>query len=219
MRKQRGFSLVELLIATTVISILTLVMMNFVANRILDNAVKNARSDIQLQTQQTLDTISKDIKYAGNVDDHNRWADSHAPGSPGNDFSWTSDSHTLILAAPVQDTSGNIVYQDHPGYVSYKDNLIYFLSNGSLYKRTLAAQVSGNSKNTTCPASVSNCPHDDPLLANNVTSFSIGYFDANDNPVAASAARSIDVTIQVNKRVFTKNLSANYTVRTVLRNQ
>jgi type II secretory pathway pseudopilin PulG len=214
-----GLTLVELVVATAVISILTIVMMSFLANRIADNAVKNARSDIQLQTQQTLDQAGRDIKHSANVDDQNRWEDSYSPTSPSNNFGWFSDGGTLVLASPAQDQSSNVLWQDHQGYVSYKDNFIYFVSNGSLFKRTLAASIANNRESTTCPSGTSGCPAD-AQLANNVAEFSIVYYDANDNQVAViSEARSVAITMRVAKTVFSKDLDAQYTVRTVLRNE
>src|SRR3990167_506547 len=67
-----GFTMAELVVAASVIAVLTILIMNFVATQLVDNAVKNGRADLQLQIQQTLDIISRDIKLSANVDDQNR---------------------------------------------------------------------------------------------------------------------------------------------------
>src|SRR5687767_12830067 len=102
-KPQAGLTLVELMVATAIISLLVILMMNFVAGRIADNARKNAVSDLQLQTQLTLDIINRDIKHSANVDDVNRWGDNYSPASPGNNYGWSSDADTLMIAKPATD--------------------------------------------------------------------------------------------------------------------
>lgn len=217
--KNSGVTLIELLVATSVIAILTILMMNFLASRLVDNASKNAHSDLELQSQLTLDVISRDIKHSANVDEQNRWPDDYAPGAPGNVLSWSSDGTTLVLARPSEDTSQNILFEDQTGYVSYKNNLIYFKdSSGTLYKRILAAPVAGNGSQSTCPAGTAGCSSD-IRLAQNVDSFALSYFDANDNPVPASEARSVAINLSLSKTVFNRDLNIQQSIRAVFRNE
>ncbi|MBI3983671.1 prepilin-type N-terminal cleavage/methylation domain-containing protein [Candidatus Microgenomates bacterium] len=218
MKSQRGVTLVELLVATVVIASLVILVMNFLVDKFVANTIANARSDIQLQTQLTLDAINFDIKHAANVDSPNRWEDSYAPAAPANGYSWSSDSGTLVLAVPVHDQGNNILYEDPQVYVSYKNNLIYFVNNRTLYRRRLAAPVVGNTDQSTCPAGTAGCTAD-AKLAENITGFSLTYYDANDNQVAPTDARSVRVTIAVDKQVFGKQVSLSQSIRTVFRNE
>jgi len=218
-RNQIGTSLIELVIATSVISILTILMMNFLVSKIADNAIKNATADMQLQTQLALEVLNRDIKQSATADNPNRWADTNSPGSPANDFSWTSDADTIILAKPVLDQNSNVIYEDQQGYVSYKNNLIYFVNGGTLYKRVIAAPVSGNVSQTSCPSSQSGCPHDDSLLANTVSGFSVHYYDANDSEVPPDQARSVSVTLRLSRSLFNRDLEVEQTIRSVFRNE
>lgn len=218
-KKSKGFTLIELVIATAIISILTLMMGNFVAGRIADNAVKNATAELQLQTQIALDSIGQDIKLSANIDSSNRWEDDYAPGAPADLFSWDSDSDTLILARPVIKTDNTVAFEDPQTYITYKDNVIYFLSKGTLYKRILASEVNDNKAQTTCPVGGNGCPADDALLADNVDVFSIVYYDANDNAVSAQNARSVEVTLRVSRQAFNETLEVEESIRSVFRNE
>ena len=210
--------MVELLVATVVISTLIILMMNFVGGRIAGNARLNAISDLQLQTKLTLDVINRDIKHSANVDDQNRWADSYSPTSPGNDYGWVSDNSTLIIARPASNSNNTILYEDPQTYISYKDDLIYFVSNNTLYKRILAAEVANNKAQTTCPAGTSGCA-EDIKLADNVSSFAVTYYDGNDDIVSPTIARSVAVTIRAERTIFGRQLSEEQTIRTVFRNE
>lgn len=216
----RGYTLIELIIATALISILTILMMSFLVDKYVENSRVNARADLQLQTQITLDLINRDLKHSANVDSQNRWADANSPTSPANNFGWSSNSDTLIIARPVQDGSSNIIYEDPETYISYKDNLIFFVdSNSTLFKRTLAADVAGNQAETTCPAdSDPSCPND-IKLADNIAVFNVAYFDAFDNMVEPTSARSVKITITVRRIIFGRELEISESIRTVFRNE
>src|SRR5581483_1667910 len=153
-----------------------------------------------------------------NADDDNRWQDSYAPvaGSP---YSWQSNSTTLILATAAVSTSGNILWQDANNYIPYKNNVIYFLQNGTLYKRILAANVANNSAITSCPAAhaTASCPADRVMLQN-VSSFSVAYHDGNGSNVTPSNARSVVLTVALSKTEYNQALTANYTAQMVFRN-
>lgn len=215
--KSRGVTLVELTVATSVIALLIVLVMTFLVDKYVENAIANARADLQQQTQITLDIINRDLKVGGAVDSQNRWADGNSPGSPANNFSWQSDGDTLVLATPVQNSSQNIIYEDPNTYISYKNDFVYFLQNGSLYKRTLAAPVGGNVNTTTCPPSAPNCP-DDIKLADNIASFDLDYFDANETTVSPANARSVGVNLRVSRNLYGKTIAIEETIRTVLRN-
>jgi prepilin-type N-terminal cleavage/methylation domain-containing protein len=217
--RQRGVTLIELVVATAILGLLIVMLMSFVVDRIVDNAKKTARSDLQLQAQLTLDSMLNEIKHSANVDDQNRWEDPNSPGSPGNNFGWQSDGDTLMLARPVEDADQNIIFEDPQVYLSYKNNVVYYVDDATntLYKRVIAASVPGNKSVTSCPPSASNCPHDPPQAAN-VEAFEVTYYDANDTVVEPSAARSVKIRLRLTKRVFSNDISEEYQNRAVFRN-
>ena len=98
---QKGFTLVETIIALLVTSALIAIIISFMTNSIVQYAVANSKSDLLNEAQIALDIVGRDIRLSGNADQNNRWPDDNAPGSP-DDFSWESDQDTLILATAVR---------------------------------------------------------------------------------------------------------------------
>lgn len=219
MKNQKGFTLVETIIALSVTSLLIFLIINFMTNSIVEYARAGARADLLNEAQIALDIISNDTRLSGNADQNNRILDPNAPSAPSNEFSWSSDSDTLILATAVEDSNGDIIFADPALYISEKNNNVYFLSNGTLFKRTLANDVAGNTANTSCPASQASatCPADKPLLEN-VGQIQIRYFNERNEEVEPANARSIEMYVKLDKVVYGQSISVEYTTRMVFRN-
>jgi prepilin-type N-terminal cleavage/methylation domain-containing protein len=220
MRKhaQSGFTVVELIIAITVSAILSLAILGFFIDEIGITSKADAKAQLLQEAQTGLDTVNKDIRLSSNADLNNRWPDNYAP-TAGNQYSWTSNSTTIILATAAQDTSGNIIFQDASKYIPYKNNLIYFVQNGTLYKRILAAPETGNAALTTCPAAhVSQTCTADKDILDNVTAFSISYRDGGDNSVTPTNARSINLSVTLQQTKSNQPITVTYTSRMVFRN-
>jgi uncharacterized protein (TIGR02599 family) len=79
-RRQRGFTLIEMLITITLVGILSLLMANFVADWLQTASLAQARTSLLDNAQQALDTVSNDVRLSGSVDANNRWADANGPG-------------------------------------------------------------------------------------------------------------------------------------------
>lgn len=214
---QRGFTLIEVMIATLVVSALTVLVISFLTDTFVNHMHKSARSDMLHEAQIALDLTNKDIRHSANVDDQNRWPDDNAPDST-DPYSWRSNENTLILAHPVVDSNNDFIYRDPFAYLTYKNNLVYFVDNGTLYRRTLAADVSGNKADTTCPEGTSGCSNDSKL-AENVNLFRVKYFNAEDEEVPPSEARSVKVILQLQENVYNRTLDVEYEVRSVFRNE
>lgn len=217
--KERGFTLVETMIAMSVTAILVGVVITFMTNSIVQYAKTGARSSLLNEAQIGLDIIGNDIRLSGNADLNNRIPDEHAPGAPQNELSWTSDQDTLILATAAEDANKNIIFADPALYISQKNNNVYYLSGGSLFKRTIAAEVTGNSSQTTCPSSsaTTNCPADKQLLKN-VQTFTIKYYNDQNQEVIPSSARSIELYVKLQKTEYKQPISVEYSTRMVFRN-
>ena len=218
---QLGITLVELMITCSVVAIVSMIMMNFMANWLQQNPQTQGRAELLANAQNALDQIGNDIRLSAAADQNNRWLDSYAPNAPSDLQSWNSNATTLVLASAVEDTSGNIVFSDPANYTSQKNNFIYFVKNNILYRRTLAATgVNNNKLKTTCPASnaTSACPAD-LVLAKNITNFNVKYFDANNNEVTPTNARSVELSaVSLQKTVYNKPIQVTYKTRTVFRN-
>ena len=214
-----GFTLVEALVVLVVTTMLVLVITNFMLANTEQSVLATERDSIQKETEQSLDLAANDIRLSANADAVNRWPDANSPGGSGNLYGWQSDGDTLVLATAAQDTNGNILFSDSKNYITQKNNVVYFVKDGTLYKRTIAATVSGNATRTSCPAASasSTCPADKELL-HNVTAFSVNYLNGQNQTVSPTDARSVQLNVTVTKSVFGKPQTVNYTTRMVFRN-
>lgn len=219
MKKNKGFTLVEVIIALSVTSLLIFLIINFMTNSIVEYARAGARSELLNEAQVALDIISNDTRLSANADQNNRITDAYAPGAPADEFSWSSDTDTLILATAVEDSNGDIVFADPALYISEKNNNVYYLDGGKLYKRTLAADVTDNDAKTTCPPAQATptCPADKELLKN-VSQLTIKYFNDKNEEVVPTNARSIEMYVKLEKTEYGQPVSADYTTRMVFRN-
>jgi Tfp pilus assembly protein PilE len=214
----RGISLVELLITITVVSIMAIVIMNFMVNWLQQYAITETRSALLTDAQTAVDQMVDAVRLSSSADDDNRWPDTNPP-TTGNQFSWTSTSSRLVLASAVENTSNQIVFSDPANYTSQKNNLIFFVSNNALYRRSIAAPVQDNKLKTSCPANKASasCPAD-LRLARNVSNFSVKYFDGNNVEVAPTDSRSIEISLTLQKRRFSQLIQSVYKTRMVYRN-
>jgi prepilin-type N-terminal cleavage/methylation domain-containing protein len=214
----KGVTLVELLVATAVISILIVLTMDFFSKQLVDNTVKNARAELQLDTQLTLNVLNQDIKHSAGVDSQNRWSDDNAPGAPGDLYSWNSDSGVLILARPATTSVNDILFEDPFTYITFKNNFIYYIDSFSqLRRRILAAPIPDNSQTTSCPEETPSCPGD-PVLAKNVSQFFVQYFDGNDTEVPPANARSVKITLKLSTEKYNRTISGENFIKAVFRN-
>lgn len=216
---QEGFTIVEALVGITMTVILLMIIMNFMANYFAQHAINTAKSELLVSSQRALDTIGQDIRLSASADSANRWMDANAPDAPANQLSWQSDANQLVLATAAEDDDGNILFADASQYISEKNNNIYFVDNGTLYKRTLAAPVDGNRASTSCPSGyvTSDCPGD-KILAENVSSFTITYLSGTEEVVEPTNARAIEMRLELAQERFGKDVTAGYTARMVFRN-
>ncbi|MCA9347907.1 prepilin-type N-terminal cleavage/methylation domain-containing protein [Candidatus Saccharibacteria bacterium] len=215
-----GFTILELLIAVSISSLLFIGIMNFLAISIRDNSIRQAKIDLLREAQLTLDTISKDVKLSSNVLSMNSIADPYSPSSAIEGMGWESSDDTLIIAKAVEDLDGNIQFEDPNRYITAKNNIIFFVQDNNLYKRTIANQVANNRVATTCPESAnsSTCPKD-VKLAEGIDGFELKYFDGMNNEVLPEQARSVEATLELSKTKYNHNISAEYTTRMVFRNE
>lgn len=216
-RLQSGLTLVELLIATSITGLLFVGLATFTANYLENNAIATARSQLLTDDMAILDQISEDIRQASGADETNRYRDDYAPNGAGNPFSWHSGESTLVLATIAVDVDQNVIYEDASQYIPALNNVIYFVSGNTLYRRTIAGPAAGNTGITTCPASVTECTHD-RLLSNHVSNLNLRYLNEVDEEVDPSDARSIEVTLGLATVKYSQQITTEYTIRTVFRN-
>lgn len=189
------------------------------SNTIATNAVDTARADMLREVQLTLDNMGREIRHSANADEHNRWEDPNAPNAPTDEYSWTSDNSTLVLATAALDSERNIIFADPLHYVTTKNNIIYHVQDNTLYKRMLAAPDENNTASTSCPPAPNDgCP-DDVALIHNIKNFSVRYFDNQDTEVPPAQAQSVEISLSIEQVKYGQTISADFSTRTVFRNE
>ncbi len=218
-RRQAGFTMIEVLITVSVTTAVLLVIGTFMMRSLQSSTLETANATILHEVQLTLDAIATDVRLSANADQNNRNPDANSPAGSSNQFGWTSDTTTLVLATAATTSNGTIIFSDPANYVTTKNNIVYFVSNKTLYKRIIAASAPGNSAKTTCPASkvTGACPADKELL-HNVSAFSVRYVDGSNNTVTPTNARSVEISLTAARTQYKQTQSASYTTRMVFRN-
>lgn len=212
----QGFTLTETVIAVSVMAILLTIIANFSITSLSQSTIATAQANLQGESQIAMDIVIEDIRLSAGADQNNRWPDTN---NAAGDYAWASNSSTIVLATAVLDGNNNIIFADPAKYISEKNNIVYFIKDSILYKRTLASTVSGNSSLTSCPKSSATtaCPEDKALLSN-VTEFTVKYLNGNEQEVTPADARSIELTIKTSLKKFTRTIKSDYTTRAVFRN-
>lgn len=211
-----GFTLVEVLIALTVVAILLGVIANFAITALSQSSINAARAELLGQSQIAMDRAINDIRLSAGAEQNNRWPDANNATGP---LTWQSDASTLVLATAVVNSSNDVIFADPAKYISEKNDIIYFVKSGILYKRVLASTIANNAAKTTCPTATAStaCPADRALLKN-VTSFTLKYLNGDEIEVTPENARSVELTIKTATSKFKRNITSDYTTRAVFRN-
>lgn len=211
-----GFTLVEVMITLTVVAIVLGVIANFSISALNQSSAETARAELLGESHIAMDRIINDIRLSGGAETTNRWSDIN---NPSGEYAWSSSSSTLVLATAVIDTSSNVIFADASRYISEKNNSIYSVNGGTLYRRTLASPVANNSTKTSCPAAISTsaCPQDRALMRN-VSNFSIKYYNGDGSEVTPTDARSVELQVSNSIRKFNRDINTSYTTRAVFRN-
>jgi len=213
---ESGYTIVELMIAITVSSIVITVLSSMVLIMYRQILISRTTSELNNESQLLLHSIVEDTRLAGGLSTTNTITDSNAPAG-----GWVTNdpSNVLIINTPVTDSSANVIYDSGSGS-PYKNELIYFTSNKSLYKRVLKNEIAiGNTAVTTCPATINDC-RADRIFTENLKDLSFTFFDENDQSTSdASSARSVALSVILEKKTSGKNITISNSMRTTLRNR
>jgi prepilin-type N-terminal cleavage/methylation domain-containing protein len=225
-RSEEGFSLLELLLAISITSVLLLVLGNFMGNGIISSNRDYNKTLIQSNTKLAVDTVARTIKSAVTVEAQNTQPDNNGPGAPGNLYGWSGvagNNSTLILAVPARTSSGSLIYIDGLHTTVYTNDIIFYLNSSDhrLYKRVLANAVVGNAAKTTCPpaAATSTCPSD-AIIVEDIASLSTAFYDNSDVSIASpTGTEAVGYTVTESKILGGKTFSSSYSTIAALRNK
>ena len=217
-KQQAGFTLVELLITLSIITILSISLFAIIINDYAVMTRTNISLDMAVDSQNLLRVTVESLRYGAGVRQTNTIADSNAP--PGG---WTTNNanFVIIIAVPVLDSSKNYIIDTNTGN-PYLNELVYFKSGSTLIQRTLAnPDATGNSLKTSCPENLANasCPAD-KKLTDNVKSMIFTLYDQDDAPTDDPLlARSIKIDLAMEHDTFGEPLTLDNSIRVTLRNK
>lgn len=211
---EKGFSIVELVIATAVAAIVSAVMLSLSLYFYGDVLQAQATTEMAMESQLILTQLVEDIKLSDGIGSSNEIPDANQPGG------WTTNdpSNILIIKSPAIDNNRDIIYDSETGY-PYRNELIYFTNGTSMYRRSLKnTDAPGNTSVTTCPTASPGCP-DDKKYTDHIANLTFSFYDSNNSPTSnASQARSVDLTVNMSRRIYGQTITLSNSTRTTLRN-
>lgn len=224
--KSQGFTIVELIVVISVLSILIGLITTTLLNFYLSNIATINRTTQASDVASTLQSIEKNVSLASNFLDRTSGPALVAPLGPDNTAQpWifkTSESNYNVLIAQNYATDGTsddaarkLIYSSTDCKSDpIKNTMIFFVDpSNTLFRRTISSLPSSCggtiSQKTTCAqaATVSPlCMSVDAVLSKNVSRFQVSYFATSSDPSPvdpysqpeATAATTIRDSVAVN---------------------
>lgn len=169
-------------------------------------------------SQNLLRSTVDNLRVSNGVRQTNAITDANAPVGGWN----TSNTNfVIVISTPAINSANNYVIDPSTGS-PYMNELVYYKSGNSLYKRNLAnPSAAGNRLRTSCPAALASpsCPAD-VNLADYFQSMSFSLYDQDGTLTGDPAlARSIGINLNMQRNVFGSILSLDNNIRVSLRNR
>lgn len=215
----RGITITELVIVITMASFIAVLLGSITLTfygAVLRNEVE---ARMVVDSQIILRDMVDELRISSAVIQTNNIAD---PYGPGGGWNTNSDDAILIIQTPVLTSSGEFEI-DPITTEPYMNELVYFSEDDTMYRRVLLNSASpSNNRRQTCPAAnvgSGTCESPDSELSNDYSSMNFSFYD-QDNTVTTIAedARSIDMTINLQRRIFRANVDIQNNIRATLRN-
>lgn len=118
MRRQRGFTLIEVLITVPIFMLVIAGIITFMVNLYVQILVKDARTEMALEAQTTLNNLQNDLFFGRNfaAQPNGSMVDANGPQGTAQSWNFNTTPSTLIvyqiaLDSPYQSGSRQVVYQ------------------------------------------------------------------------------------------------------------
>lgn len=215
---QKGFTVPELAIYISVGSILILGFLGALTNYFILTTRNNASIEMTSSSQSLLRNTVDALRLGDGVRQTNSITDPNAP--PGG---WNTGNSTfvIVIQTPAYDSARNFIIDSGTGD-PYMNELVYYKSGTNLLRRNLAnPNATGNTMKTSCPESVAtpSCPQD-AVLAENVQTMAFTLYDATNSEITDPLlARSILISLSLQRNVFGDLIKFDNNIRVTLRNK
>ena len=212
----QGFTITELIISIGLAGLLSVLMLSVFVYSYGGLLVEQTRANMVLESQLFLRRMTEDVRVANQVLANNTITDDTIAPSV-----WaTSDpANILILTQPASDADRNFIYDSGTGY-PYQNEIVYFGDETTMYRRTLKNTLAvGNTAETTCPVGATGCGRDIPLTEN-LKNMNFVFYDI-DNVVTTTiaSARAVELTVNLEKKIYGRTIVVQNTTRMTLRNE
>lgn len=213
-RSQSGFTVVELLVAISLIGLIAVSMLAASGNYLTIISRNSRSNELTVESQKLLRSTVEELRYGAGVRKTNTVSD------PNNLAGWNTSntSFVIIIAVPAVDTANTYIINPDTGS-PYNNELVYFKQGTTLYKRTLANQLAtGNKLVTSCPVASASCPAD-RKLSEHVKDFKFTLYNQDDalttDPLLA---RSVKIDLSLERDTFGNPIRFDNSIRITLRN-
>lgn len=220
--RQKGFTIVELLIAITISGIASFLMVTAVIYVYGTLLGEQTKSEMVRESQVLLNRISDDLRLGSQILDTTTITDPNGDtNGPSNTWVTSDPANVLIITLPATDTNNDLVTDPSTGDILQHET-VYYSKDGVMYRRLLAnpdAVTNGAVQRTSCPPPGSGtCPPDLTLL-NGIENLLFTFRGYSDEVVVdPTSARSVDLTVNSVRRLYGKDLYVVNELRATLRN-
>lgn len=246
-----GFTLVEVLVIAPVVLIVIGVLVGMIIALVGSAMATSNRNAMVYNNQDALDRIEQDVRLSARILPSTGSSNLTTPQGSDTNFTgtapFTASSSVLVLDTvattknPADSTRQPVFYANTPNPCGAQQSsnqlflvrVVYFVSGGSLWRRTLVPVYNTNTtspnastvcnapwqRNTCSPGqTLAQCQTSDSEIATNVGSFNVKYLANSGSTIdlgssGALSATALEVTINGQKSVSGRDITASSTVR------
>lgn len=213
----KGFTIPELLVSLVVIGSLLAGVLGITTYFFTFITRNNALVEMTVDSQNLLRATVEQLRYGSGVRQLNAITD---PNAPVGGWNTSNANFVIIIAVPAINSSDNYIIDPNTGS-PYNNELVYFKSGTTLYRRTLAhPSAAGNTLVTSCPAVIAtpSCPADRELV-NYLDDMVFTLYDQDDAvTIDPLLARSVKIDLNLEQDTFGQPLTLENSIRVTLRN-
>ena len=218
LRRQAGFTLVELIVSISVFAIIGVTFLGLTSNYFVVITRNNELAEMTVNSQNLLRTTVENIRFGDGIRQTNQISD---PNAPAGGWNTSNSSFVIVIAVPALNSSHDYITDPDTGS-PYMNELVYYKDGTNLMERKLANPgATGNTLMTTCPADKASqsCPAD-TQLADYVSSMTFVMYD-QDAAITSdpTLARSIQINLTMERNAPGEPLDLNTSTRVTLRNR
>lgn len=224
---EQAFTLIEVLVIAPILMLTIVVLMTFLFNQYGQLTQQGALINLQTEAQNITFSMQDDIFFADSFEQNMNanLADAYDPPAG---WTYNTNPSTLIISTPAL-TGNRRSANRTPVYINtvgcdqavieenspLMNNVIYFASGTTLYKRIISAPnnmaTCGTSyQKQTCPAAnaTTSCPPD-RVITKNLSKFTLKYYDANNVAVTdPSIADKVQIDLELKDKAFAEDIYA-----------